>query len=62
MGRTIGIDLGTTNSAGAVMKDGKIRLVPAAEGPTPYGKMFPSIVAFKEGGEIVVGKNAKEYA
>jgi len=62
MGRTIGIDLGTTNSAGAVMKDGKIRLVPASEGPTPYGKMFPSIVAFKEDGEIVVGKNAKECA
>jgi len=62
MGRTIGIDLGTTNSAGAVMKDGKIRLVPASEGPTPYGKMFPSIVAFKEDGEIVVGKNAKTYA
>jgi len=62
MGRTIGIDLGTTNSAGAVMKDGKIRLVPAVEGPTPYGKMFPSIVAFKEDGEIVVGKNAKDYA
>jgi molecular chaperone DnaK len=62
MGRTIGIDLGTTNSAGAVMKDGKIRLVPAYEGPTPYGKMFPSIVAFKEDGKIVVGKNARAYA
>jgi molecular chaperone DnaK len=62
MGRTIGIDLGTTNSAGAVMKDGKIRLVPASEGPTPYGKMFPSIVAFKENDEIIVGKNAKTYA
>lgn len=62
MGRTIGIDLGTTNSAAAVMKDGKIRLVPAAEGPNPYGKMFPSIVAFKENGEIVVGKNARDYA
>jgi len=62
MGRTIGIDLGTTNSAGAVMKDGKIRLVPASEGPTPYGKMFPSIVAFIENGEIVVGKNAQDYA
>jgi len=62
MGRTIGIDLGTTNSAGAVMKDGKIRIVPASEGPTPYGKMFPSIVAFKEDGEIIVGKNAKAYA
>jgi len=62
MGRTIGIDLGTTNSAAAVMKDGKIRLVPAAEGPSRYGKMFPSIVAFKEDGEIVVGKKAKAYA
>ncbi|MEA2089153.1 MAG: molecular chaperone DnaK [Thermoproteota archaeon] len=62
MGRTIGIDLGTTNSAGAVMKDGKIRLVPASEGSTPYGKMFPSIVAFEEDGEIIVGKNAKTYA
>jgi molecular chaperone DnaK len=62
MGRTIGVDLGTTNSAAAVMKNGKIRLVPSAEGPTPYGKMFPSIVAFKENGEIVVGKNAKAYA
>lgn len=61
MGRTIGIDLGTSNSAAAVMKDGKIRLVPASEGPTPYGKMFPSIVAFKEDGEIIVGKNANDY-
>jgi len=62
MGRTIGIDLGTTNSAASVVKDGKIMLVPASEGPTRYGKMFPSIVAFKEDGEIVVGKNAKAYA
>lgn len=57
----MGIDLGTTNSAAAVLKDGKIRLVPASEGPTLYGKMFPSIVAFREDGEIVVGKNAKNY-
>ena len=61
MSQTIGIDLGTTNSAAAVLKDGKIRLVPASEGPTPYGKMFPSVVAFREDGEIVVGKNAKSY-
>ncbi len=60
--RTIGIDLGTSNSAAAVMKDGKIRLVPAAEDPTPNGKMFPSIVAFKEDGEILVGKPAKNYS
>ena len=62
MSRTIGIDLGTSNSAAALMKDGKIRLVPASEGPTSHGKMFPSIVTFKEDGEIVVGKNAKNYA
>ena len=61
MSQTMGIDLGTTNSAAAVLKDGKIRLVPASEGPTLYGKMFPSIVAFREDGEIVVGKNAKNY-
>jgi len=62
MSRTIGIDLGTSNSAAAVMKDGKIRLVPAVEGPTSYGKMCPSIVAFKEDGEIIVGKAAKDYS
>lgn len=61
MSQTIGIDLGTTNSAAAVLKDGKIRLVPASERHTLYGKMFPSIVAFREDGEIVVGKNAKNY-
>lgn len=62
MSRTMGIDLGTSNSAAALIKDGKIKLVPASEGPTSYGKMFPSIVAFREDGEIVVGKNAKSYA
>ncbi len=62
MSRTIGIDLGTTNSAAAVLKDGKIRLVPASEGATPYGKMFPSVVAFREDGEIIIGKNAQAYA
>ena len=62
MSRTIGIDLGTTNSAAAVLKDGKIRLVPASEGATPYGKMFPSVVAFREDGEITIGKNAQAYA
>jgi len=62
MGRTIGIDLGTTNSAAAVLKDGKVKLVPASEGATPYGKMFPSVVAFKEDGQIAIGKNAQTYA
>jgi molecular chaperone DnaK len=62
MGRTIGIDLGTTNSAAAVLKDGKVKLVPAPEGATSYGKMFPSVVAFREDGEIIIGKNAQAYA
>jgi molecular chaperone DnaK len=62
MGRTMGIDLGTTNSAAAVLKDGKVRLVPASEGATRYGKMFPSIVAFREDGETIIGKNAQAYA
>jgi molecular chaperone DnaK len=62
MSRTMGIDLGTSNSAAAVMKDGKIRLVPSADGPTSNGKMLPSVVAFKEDGEIVVGKAAVAYS
>jgi len=62
MNRTIGIDLGTTNSAGVVLKDGKIRMVPSEDGPTPHGKMLPSIVAFKHDGGIVVGEKAKMYS
>jgi len=60
--RTIGIDLGTTNSAGVVLMDGKMGMVPAPEGPTPHGKMVPSIVAFKPNGTIIVGKKAQEYS
>ena len=62
MNRTIGIDLGTSNSAGVVLKDGKMRLVPAAEGETRHGKMFPSIVVFKPDGEVIVGKEAFQYS
>ena len=62
MNRTIGIDLGTSNSAGVVLKDGKMRIVPSDEGPIPHGKMHPSVVAFKPNGETLVGKEAKEYA
>jgi len=62
MRRTIGIDLGTTNSTGVVFKDGKMSIVPSKEGKTPYGKMFSSVVAFKPSGEIMVGKKARMYA
>ncbi|MFH1623772.1 MAG: Hsp70 family protein [Pseudomonadota bacterium] len=62
MRRTMGIDLGTTNSAGVVFIDGKMSIVPSKEGRTPYGKMFPSVVAFKPDGEALVGDKARKYA
>ena len=54
--KIIGIDLGTSNSACAVMNtiSGKPEIIPAAEGTTLGGKAFPSYVAFSEtGGKIV---------
>lgn len=53
-GKIIGIDLGTTNSAVAVMQGGKATVIPTAEGKNT----FPSIVGFK-GEEVVVGEPAK---
>ncbi len=53
-GKIIGIDLGTTNSAIAVMEGGSPKIIPSAEGRNT----FPSIVAFK-GKEIIVGEPAK---
>ena len=46
MAKIIGIDLGTSNSAAAVMEGGKTTLIPSAEGTTLGGKAFPSYVAF----------------
>jgi Molecular chaperone len=42
--KIIGIDLGTRNSAAAVIQGGKPTLIPAAEGTTAAGKAFPSVV------------------
>jgi molecular chaperone DnaK len=53
-GKIIGIDLGTTNSAVAVMEGGTPKIIPTSEG----GNTFPSIVSFKDG-EVVVGDPAK---
>ncbi|PIY79160.1 MAG: molecular chaperone DnaK [Candidatus Pacebacteria bacterium CG_4_10_14_0_8_um_filter_43_12] len=53
-GKIIGIDLGTTNSAVAVMEAGSAKIIPTAEGRNT----FPSIVAFK-GSEVLVGDSAK---
>lgn len=55
MGKIIGIDLGTTNSAMAVMEGGKPTIMPNAEG----GRVTPSIVAVNKNGERLVGQSAK---
>ena len=48
MTKVIGIDLGTSNSAAAVVMGGKPTIIPAAEGATVGGKAFPSVVAFSK--------------
>ena len=60
--RILGIDLGTTNSAAAIMEAGRPAIIPSAEGPTIAGKMFPSVVAFTEDGQLLVGEPAKRQA
>ncbi len=62
MAKIIGIDLGTSNSAAAVMIGGKPTLIPAAEGTTIGGKAFPSVVAFTKDGELLVGEPARRQA
>ncbi|MDG6989799.1 MAG: molecular chaperone DnaK [Nitrososphaerota archaeon] len=57
--KIIGIDLGTTNSAAAVVEAGRPVVVPSAEGATPAGKMFPSVVAFTKDGQLLVGEPAR---
>ena len=58
MAKTIGIDLGTTNSCVAVMEGGEPTVLENAEG----GRTTPSVVAFTEGGERLVGTVAKRQA
>lgn len=60
--RILGIDLGTTNSAAAILEAGRPVIVPSAEGPTIAGKMFPSVVAFAKDGQLLVGEPAKRQA
>jgi molecular chaperone DnaK len=62
MTKIIGIDLGTSNSAAAVMMGGKPTIIPAAEGTTVGGKAFPSVVAFTKDGEILIGEPARRQA
>jgi len=62
MSKIIGIDLGTSNSAAAVMEAGKPTIIPSAEGISVGGKAFPSVVAFTKTGELLVGEPARRQA
>ena len=59
MSKIIGIDLGTSNSAAAVMIGGKPTIIQAAEGTSVGGKAFPSVVAFTKDGQLLVGEPAR---
>jgi len=63
MSKTIGIDLGTSNSAAAVMEGGRPVIIPSAEGAgVSSGKAFPSFVAFTKDGQRLVGEPARRQA
>jgi len=58
MGKIIGIDLGTTNSCVAIMEGGKSKVIENSEG----ARTTPSVIAYQEDGEILVGAPAKRQA
>ena len=60
--KIIGIDLGTSNSAAAVIEGGRATIVPSAEGTSLGGKAFPSYVAFTKDGQMLVGEPARRQA
>jgi len=62
MAKTIGIDVGTSNSAAAALIAGKATIIPSAEGTSLGGKAFPSYVAFTKDGQRLVGEPAKRQA
>ncbi|WP_440805678.1 molecular chaperone DnaK [Pseudomonas syringae] len=58
MGRIIGIDLGTTNSCVSILENGNVKVIDNAEGT----RTTPSIIAYANDGEILVGQSAKRQA
>ncbi len=60
--KIIGIDLGTSNSAAAVLEGGRPVIIPSSEGASLYGKAFPSFVAFTKDGQRLVGEPARRQA
>lgn len=63
MSRAIGIDLGTSNSQGAVVEGGRPVAIPRADGSSvAYGKALPSIVAYLDDGSVLVGSLAVSQA
>ncbi|HKJ96259.1 MAG TPA: Hsp70 family protein, partial [Thermoplasmataceae archaeon] len=62
MGKIIGIDLGTSNSAAAAVISGKPTIIPSAEGVSIGGKSFPSYVAMTKDGDLLVGEPARRQA
>lgn len=63
MAKSIGIDLGTSNSAASVMEGGRPVIIPSAEGAgVASGKAFPSFVAFTKDGQRLVGEPARRQA
>ncbi len=62
MAKIIGIDLGTSNSAAAALIGGRPTIIPSAEGASVGGKAFPSVVAFTEDGQRLVGEPARRQA
>ena len=61
-GKVIGIDLGTSNSAAAVIEGGRPTIIPSAEGTSLGGKAFPSYVALTKDGQMLVGEPARRQA
>jgi molecular chaperone DnaK len=63
MAKIVGIDLGTSNSAAAVLEAGRPVIIPSAEGTTVGGgKAFPSYIAFTKDGQLIVGEPARRQA